>query len=112
MPKGTGKLELFNKSIVGNWDGASDGFKSADGEAKTSNRNFSNVNDDATKVYNSNDVINNDILHQGALGSRIGFGYRAGTGDSHGNVNGPFIHRITQSDSNVSDKSTDNFFSN
>ena len=98
------RSHVFDNHIVGGWKGASDGIEVGTPSAN-SGRNFFHVSDDAIKMTNKNQQFYGNTIHQGAVGAPLSFAYGAGKGPSKNiDVNGLFIHRITQPNGIYTDK--------
>ena len=92
------RTNIFDNQIVGGWVGASDGFESGSNNL-FSGRNFTHISDDNLKIYGNNQNFIENTIHQGAYGAPISFAYGAGNGPKfNANVDGLYIHRITQPD--------------
>lgn len=94
--KSRAKAHAFDNQIVGGWNGASDGFEIATPHLD-SGRNFFHVADDGLKLLSRNQTFIENTIHQGADGAPLSFAYGTGFGPSANiNVNGLYLHRITQ----------------
>jgi hypothetical protein len=98
----TGRVHAWDNQIIGGWVDASDGIETLAPYSEL-RRNVFHVNDDAIKVLTSNQIFEQNLIHQGNIGSAIslsGYGYSNGPVTNSNNpkygIYDTYVHRITQ----------------